>query len=205
MKFINFFLFLWAIFALLDPDPDCEYRIGSRESRESGSNPDPQQWTKRCGYERAWIRNTGQKYFNIYELDFVYNKICDLEFRIFEKYETWERFRICPRITDICFSNMCRSKPLSCWKSRKNTALTDYRFKNTVGVRKVQRTLKRLYISSQSSWTKFMSESLSSTRSRVVAENGTCNSTVFSFIIIIIYITRLREIMFMTKKWESHQ
>jgi hypothetical protein len=30
MKFLNFFLFLWVIFALLDPDPDYE----------SGSNPD---------------------------------------------------------------------------------------------------------------------------------------------------------------------
>jgi hypothetical protein len=24
MKFLNFFLFLWVIFALLDPDPDSE-------------------------------------------------------------------------------------------------------------------------------------------------------------------------------------
>jgi hypothetical protein len=35
MKFHNFFLFLWVIFALLDPDPE------STDLIESGSNPDP--------------------------------------------------------------------------------------------------------------------------------------------------------------------
>jgi hypothetical protein len=28
LKFINCFLFLWAIFSLLDPDPDCESGSG---------------------------------------------------------------------------------------------------------------------------------------------------------------------------------
>ncbi len=45
MIFINFFLCLWVIFALLDPDPDpdCEsgFGYGSRNPIESGSNPDP--------------------------------------------------------------------------------------------------------------------------------------------------------------------
>jgi hypothetical protein len=38
LKFINFFLFLWVIFALLDPDPDCESGpgYGSRDPTESG-------------------------------------------------------------------------------------------------------------------------------------------------------------------------
>jgi hypothetical protein len=36
VKFLNFFLFLWVIFAILDPDPDHWDPI------ESGSNPDPQ-------------------------------------------------------------------------------------------------------------------------------------------------------------------
>jgi hypothetical protein len=38
-----FFLFLWVIFALLDPDPDSESRSRYRRSDliESGSNPDP--------------------------------------------------------------------------------------------------------------------------------------------------------------------
>ncbi len=38
----NFFLCLWVIFALLDPDPDCEsgFGYGSRDPIESGSNPD---------------------------------------------------------------------------------------------------------------------------------------------------------------------
>jgi hypothetical protein len=29
MKFLNFFLLLWVIFALLDPDTDSEYGYGS--------------------------------------------------------------------------------------------------------------------------------------------------------------------------------
>jgi hypothetical protein len=36
-----FFLLLWAIFALLDPDPDSEYGSGSTDLIESGSNSDP--------------------------------------------------------------------------------------------------------------------------------------------------------------------
>ncbi len=39
MNFQNFFLLLWVIFALLDPDPDSE--SGSTDSIESGFNPDP--------------------------------------------------------------------------------------------------------------------------------------------------------------------
>jgi hypothetical protein len=41
MKFLNFFLLLWVIFALLDPDPDSEYGSGSTDLIESGSNTDP--------------------------------------------------------------------------------------------------------------------------------------------------------------------
>jgi hypothetical protein len=41
MKFLNFFYFLWVIFALLDPDPDSEYGSGSTDPIESGSNTDP--------------------------------------------------------------------------------------------------------------------------------------------------------------------
>jgi hypothetical protein len=41
MKFLNFFLFLWVFFALMDPDPDS----GSTDLIETGSNlypgPDP--------------------------------------------------------------------------------------------------------------------------------------------------------------------
>jgi hypothetical protein len=37
-KFINFFLFLWVIIALLDPDPDRESGSGSRDPL---LNPDP--------------------------------------------------------------------------------------------------------------------------------------------------------------------
>jgi hypothetical protein len=39
MNFYKFFLLLWVIFALLDPDPDSE--SGSTDPIESGSNPDP--------------------------------------------------------------------------------------------------------------------------------------------------------------------
>jgi hypothetical protein len=35
MKFLNFVLLLWVIFALLDPDPDSEY--GSRSADNPGS------------------------------------------------------------------------------------------------------------------------------------------------------------------------
>jgi hypothetical protein len=38
MKFLKFFLLLWVIFALLDPDPDSEYGSGSTGPIESGSN-----------------------------------------------------------------------------------------------------------------------------------------------------------------------
>jgi hypothetical protein len=41
MKFLNFFLLLWVIFALLDPDPDSEYGFGSTDLIESGSITDP--------------------------------------------------------------------------------------------------------------------------------------------------------------------
>jgi hypothetical protein len=39
MKFLNFFLLLWVIFALLDPDPDSEYisESGFTDPIESGS------------------------------------------------------------------------------------------------------------------------------------------------------------------------
>jgi hypothetical protein len=41
MRFLNFFLLLWVIFALLDPDPDSASGYGSTDLIESGSNPDP--------------------------------------------------------------------------------------------------------------------------------------------------------------------
>jgi hypothetical protein len=50
MKFINCFLFFWVIFALLDPDPDCEFGSGYRDPIESGSNP--QQWF----FSVLWLR-----------------------------------------------------------------------------------------------------------------------------------------------------
>ncbi len=37
MKFLNFFLLLWVIFALLNPDPDSENGSGSTDLIESGS------------------------------------------------------------------------------------------------------------------------------------------------------------------------
>ncbi len=41
MKFLNFFLLLWVIFSLLDPNPHSEYGCGSTDLIESGSNTDP--------------------------------------------------------------------------------------------------------------------------------------------------------------------
>jgi hypothetical protein len=37
MKFLNFFLLLWDIFALLDRDPDTEYGSGSTDLIKPGS------------------------------------------------------------------------------------------------------------------------------------------------------------------------
>jgi hypothetical protein len=37
MKFLNFFLLLWVILALLDPDPDSKYGAGSTDLIQSGS------------------------------------------------------------------------------------------------------------------------------------------------------------------------
>ncbi len=44
MKFLNFFLFLWVIFALLDQDSESE--SGSTDLIESGSNPGPKHCLK---------------------------------------------------------------------------------------------------------------------------------------------------------------
>ncbi len=41
MKFLNFFLLLWFIFVLLDPDLDSETGSGCSDLIESGPNPDP--------------------------------------------------------------------------------------------------------------------------------------------------------------------
>ena len=40
MKFLNFLLLLWVIFALLDLDLDSKNGSGSTDLIESGSNPD---------------------------------------------------------------------------------------------------------------------------------------------------------------------
>ncbi len=59
LKKINFFLFWWAIFALLDPDRESGY--GSRDPIESGSNPDPDPqhcWKSWVLYLTPWRENT---------------------------------------------------------------------------------------------------------------------------------------------------
>ncbi len=55
MKLLNFFLFLWVIFALLDPDPDSEFKsgYGFTDLVESGSNPDPDPKHWLCPLNRA--------------------------------------------------------------------------------------------------------------------------------------------------------
>jgi hypothetical protein len=35
MKILNIFLFLWVIFALLDPDPDLQFECGSGSSNSN--------------------------------------------------------------------------------------------------------------------------------------------------------------------------
>jgi hypothetical protein len=58
MKFFNFFLLLWVIFALLDPVPDSE--SGATEPIESGTHPDPQPCFK-CWFIRIRIRKKLQR------------------------------------------------------------------------------------------------------------------------------------------------
>jgi hypothetical protein len=40
MKILDFFLFLWVIFALLDPDPDPQFECGSMRIRIRIRNPE---------------------------------------------------------------------------------------------------------------------------------------------------------------------
>ncbi len=42
MKFLDFFLLFWVLFALLDPDLDYEYGSRSTDLIESGSNTGPE-------------------------------------------------------------------------------------------------------------------------------------------------------------------
>ena len=42
--------------------------------------------------------------------------ICTNCWGLFPSFNAWDRFNICPLITDICFSNICLSKPLSVCK-----------------------------------------------------------------------------------------
>ena len=44
--------------------------------------------------------------------------ICTSCSGLLPSFRAWDRFRICPRSTDICFSNMERSYPLSVWTER---------------------------------------------------------------------------------------
>jgi hypothetical protein len=53
---LTFVLFLWVIFALLDPDPDCESGSRSRDLIESRSNPDFQYWLKHNSHDRKLLQ-----------------------------------------------------------------------------------------------------------------------------------------------------
>jgi hypothetical protein len=55
IKFLKFFLLLWVIFALLDPNPDSEYGSGSTDRIESGS-----------GYETLRKRKDNYNIFCVY-------------------------------------------------------------------------------------------------------------------------------------------
>ncbi len=58
MKFLNFFLILWAIFNLLDPDSES----GSTDLIESGYNqdPDPNTDTRSSSYSGSYLVVTQQ-------------------------------------------------------------------------------------------------------------------------------------------------
>jgi hypothetical protein len=47
LKFINFFLCLLVVFALLDPDPDESGDLIEFRSNPDDTDPDPQHWRKR--------------------------------------------------------------------------------------------------------------------------------------------------------------
>ena len=57
MTFLNFFLLLWVIFALLDPDPNLYSESRCTDTIESGSNWDPDlptlvvSWWIRLGFD----------------------------------------------------------------------------------------------------------------------------------------------------------
>ncbi len=59
---MKFMIFSWAIFSLLDPDPDCESGYGSRDPSEFGSDPDPQHWFRlgNVHYLPTLPKNIGQ-------------------------------------------------------------------------------------------------------------------------------------------------
>ncbi len=60
MKPFNFFLFLWVIFAVLDPDPESGSGYGSTHLIESGSNmdPDPESETLSKKIMKMWEKQT---------------------------------------------------------------------------------------------------------------------------------------------------
>ncbi len=48
MKILDFFLFLWVIFALLDPDPDLQFEPATKINADPDTDPDP----KPCFFHR---------------------------------------------------------------------------------------------------------------------------------------------------------
>jgi hypothetical protein len=44
MKILNFFLFLWVIFALMDPDPDPQLNADPDPATQINADLDPKPW-----------------------------------------------------------------------------------------------------------------------------------------------------------------
>ncbi len=83
MNFYKFFLLLWVIFALLDPDSES----GSTDPIESGSNPDPQPWYHEIDlkFYNIYITRPNQRTLLVFKFcrssdDFIMQKIYLLRF-----------------------------------------------------------------------------------------------------------------------------
>jgi hypothetical protein len=71
MKILDFFLFLWVIFALLDPDPDPAIQINEDPCGSGYGSVYPGKWNEQrqriarsTGYEKRDTTNTKEKIQN---------------------------------------------------------------------------------------------------------------------------------------------
>jgi hypothetical protein len=92
---INFVLCLWVIFALLDPDSDCESGFGSRDPTETGSNPDPdpQDFPKLLSWLHVRVR------MQVHQLDIILCALDDYSTLLRERLHTM--LQVCSLSTKV--------------------------------------------------------------------------------------------------------